>query len=169
MKTFVYDDEIERVKKSLEAAPTISQAFGKDWINNNLLNKEERSKKHAMFWMVLDEKRCKKMEDWLLTLKTKLQDAKFTKVVNLIKEKKQEIEFYSFVAEIEVLSYYKRNENDNYKVEFEPHIPKTTKVGDIEITFDSTQVFLEITRLFSSEEEEKIDKIKELYVRVLMK
>jgi hypothetical protein len=161
MRAFVYDDEIERVKKSLEAAPTISEALGKDWINNNLLNKEERLKKHAMFWMFLDESRCRKMEDWLLTLKTTLHDAKFTKIVNLMKEKKQEIEFYSFVAEIEVLSYYKKNEKNNYKVEFEPNIPGTTKVGDIKISYDSTEVFLEITRIFSSEEEQKFDKIKE--------
>jgi hypothetical protein len=159
MRAFVDDDEIERVKKNLETAPTISEALGEDWINNNILNKEERSEKHVMFWMFLDESKCKKMEDWLSTLKTTLSGAKFLKVVNSLKEKKREKEFYSFVPEIEVLSYYKKQENDSFKVEFEPDIPGKTKVGDVKLYFDSTQVFLEITRLFSSKEEEEINRI----------
>ena len=159
MRAFVDNDEVERVKKNLETTPTISEALGEDWINNNIPNKEERSEKHVMFWMFLDESKCKKMEDWLSTLKTTLSGAKFLKVVNSLKEKKRENEFYSFVTEIEVLSYYKKQENDSFEVEFEPHIPSKTKVGDIKLSFDSTQVFLEITRLFLSKEEEETNRI----------
>jgi hypothetical protein len=161
MRIFVDDDEIENVKKSLEITPTISEVLGKDWLNNNFLNKEERSKKHAMFWIFLDESRYKQMEDWLRTLKTRLPSTKFIKIVNLLKEKKGENEFYSFIPEIEVLSYYKKQENENFRVEFEPNIPSKTKVGDIKLFFNSTEIFLEITRLFSSEEEKEIDKIIE--------
>jgi len=161
MRVFVEDNEIERVKKNLEITPTISDTFGKAWINDNFLNKEERVKKHAMFWIFLDESKCKKMEEWLSTLKAKLPETKFIKIVNSLKEKRGGNEFYSFVPEIEVLSYYKKQENDTFNVEYEPAIPGKTKVGDIKLAFDKTEVFIEITRLFSSEEEARIDKMLE--------
>ncbi|MCW4046401.1 MAG: hypothetical protein NWE99_02410, partial [Candidatus Bathyarchaeota archaeon] len=161
MRVFVDDAEIEIAKKRLETTPTISESFGKEWINSNLLNKEERAKKHVMFWMFLDEVKFKKLEEWLLTLRRTLPDTKFVKIVNMLKEKRGENEFYSFIPEIEVLSFYKQKENDTFKVEFEPAIPGKTKVGDVKLAFDTVQVFLEVTRLFSSEEEEKFNKIIE--------
>ena len=159
MRFFVDETEIEIVRKSLEASPIIVEAFGKNWIDKNFLNKEERYKKHTMFWIFLDESKSKKMEDWLSTLKASLPETKFSKVVNSLKEKRGENEFYSFVPEIEALSYYEKQESENFKVEYEPDIPGKTKVGDIKLTIDSTPIFVEITRLFSSEEEERIKKL----------
>ena len=123
MKTFVDDAEIEAVKKSLEASPAIAEALGKDWVDENFLTKEERTKRHPMFWIFLDQSKSKKMEDWLSTLKTRLPRTKFTKIVNSLKGKRGENEFYSYIPEIEVLSYYKKQENGNFKVEYEPPIP----------------------------------------------
>lgn len=78
--------------KNLESIPTISEALGEDWINNRILNKEERSEKHVIFSMFLDESKCRKMEELLSTLKTTLSGAKFLKVVNSLEEKKREKE-----------------------------------------------------------------------------
>jgi len=49
MKAFVDDAEIETVKKSLEASPEIAEALGKDWIDENFLKKEERTKRPPCF------------------------------------------------------------------------------------------------------------------------
>jgi hypothetical protein len=47
--------EIEITRKSLEASPTMLEAFDEDWIDKNFLNAEERYKKHTMFWIFLEE------------------------------------------------------------------------------------------------------------------
>jgi len=108
-----------------------------------------------MFLIFLDQSKSKKMEDWLSTLKTRLPRTKFTKIVNSLKGKRGENEFYSYIPEIEVLSYSKKQENGNFKVEYEPPIPGKTRIGDIKLTIGSIPVFLEVTRLFSSAEEEE--------------
>jgi len=159
MKAFVDDAEIETVKKSLEASPEIAEALGKDWIDENFLKKEERTKRHPKFWIFLDQSKSKMIEDWLSTLKTRLPRTKFTKNVNSLKGKRGENEFYSYIPEIEVFSYYKKQENGNFKVEFEPPIPGKTRIGDVKLTIGSIPVFLEVTRLFSSAEEERISNI----------
>ena len=161
MKIFVDETEIEIVRKRLETDSIFSKFFGEEWIKENFLNQEERSKKHMMFWVVLEEIKYQKMEDWLSTLKRTLPETKFVKIVNTLKEKRGKNKFYSFIPEIEVLAYYLKQENDNFKVEFEPKIPGKTKVGDIKLMFDSNQIFLEITRLFASEKEERINAIME--------
>jgi len=104
-----------------------------------------------MFLIFLYQSRSKMMEDWLSTLKTRLPRTKLTKIVNSLKGKRGENEFYSYIPEIEVFSYYKKQENGNFKVEFEPPILGKTRIGDIKLTIGSIPVFLEVTRLFSSE------------------
>lgn len=58
-------------------------------VNKKLL---KGSEKHVIFWMFLDESKCRKIEEWLSTLKTTLSSAKFLKVANSLEEKKREKE-----------------------------------------------------------------------------
>jgi hypothetical protein len=157
MELIVRGEEIERVRSNLQLTPTLSEVLGEDWINNNLLNKEERLKKHALFWLILDENKCKIIDSWLQILKPSLPQSKFVGVVNDLKRKREEIEFYSYLSEIEVLAFYKKSESANFSVEFEPRVPGTTKWGDIKLTIDGREIFLEVTRLFSSDEEREFD------------
>jgi hypothetical protein len=114
---------------------------------------------------LLDENKSGKLEDWLRILKSTLRDSKSFKVVNSLIKKREKIGFYSYLSEIEVLAYYKSQENKRFLVEFEPHVPGKPKVGDIKLNFNSKDVFIEITRIFQSEEEDRIDKIMEVIER----
>ena len=159
MRIFVSSQEIERVEANVKRSPVLYEVFGKDWIYNDLLTKQKRFQKHALFWLLLDENKSKKLEDWLRILKSTLLNSKFFKVINSFMKKRGKIAFYSYLSEIEVLAYYKNQENNGFLVEFEPHVPGKPKVGDIKLNFNSKDVFIEITRMFPSEEEERINKI----------
>jgi uncharacterized protein YfcZ (UPF0381/DUF406 family) len=155
----IRNEEIEKCKVNLQNCPMITNAFGKEWIESNLLNKEERLNKHSLFWIILNTNKCRMLEDWLSILNSSLISTKFTKIINNLKNKREDIEFYSLLSEIEVLAYYKKQENDTFKVEYEPAIPNKTEVGDIKLIIDNKEVYLEITRLFSSDEEKELNSI----------
>jgi hypothetical protein len=157
MSVFVNDEEIVRVQKALESFPIIAKSLGADWTKNNLLNKQERANKHAIFWILLDDTKRQKMANWLSTLKPILPEPKFNKIINSLKEKKNEKEFYSFIPEVEVLAYYANKANEGIAIEYEPKIPGKNNVGDIKLTKGTMQIFLEITRLFESKEEERVN------------
>jgi hypothetical protein len=165
MRVFVDEAEIRRVKESLESTPIIVEALGNHWIINNLLNKEERTKKHTIFWLLLDDTKRQKMANWLSVLKSSLPEPKFNKIINSLREKRSEKEFYSFIPEVEVLAYYGNKGNEGIEVEYEPNIPGKTNIGDIKLTLNSTQIFLEITRLFESKDEERINGLIQTLVK----
>lgn len=158
----VRDEEIDRVRKNLEAMPLTTEALSKEWITTNILSMEERTTKHSIFWLLYYDDRSKKLEEWLTILKDLLPYTKFTKIVNSLKERRGENEFKSFLPEIEVLAYYGTKKDSGVSVEYEPNIPEKDKVGDIKLSFGSNEVYLEITRLFSSEKEKKIDDLLHL-------
>lgn len=153
----VRQEEIDRVREYLEAMPITSEALGKEWITANILNIEERTKKHSLFWLLWYSDRTSKLESWLTVLKASLPDTKFKKIVNSLKEKAGEYEFGSFIPEIEVLAYYASKKDDGVSVEYEPSIPNKDNVGDIKLSFGGNDVYLEVTKLFSSEKEKRID------------
>ena len=51
--SLVLQEEIDRVREYLGAMPITSEALGKEWITANILNLEERSKKHSLFFASL--------------------------------------------------------------------------------------------------------------------
>lgn len=158
----VRQEEIDRVREYLEAMPITSEALGKEWITVNILNIEERTKKHSLFWLLWYSDRTSKLESWLTVLKASLPDTKFKKIVNSLKEKAGEYEFGSFIPEIEVLAYYASKKDDGVSVEYEPSIPNKDNVGDIKLSFGGNDVYLEVTKLFSSEKEKRIDDLLHL-------
>jgi hypothetical protein len=86
-----------------------------------------------------------------------LPDTKFKKIINSLKEKAGENEFGSFIPEIEVLAFYASKKDDGVSVEYEPNIPNKNNVGDIKLSFGGKEMYLEVTKLFSSEKEKRID------------
>jgi hypothetical protein len=151
----VRNEEIDRVRRNLEGMLLTTEALSEEWITTNILNTEERKTKHSIFWLLYYDDRSKKLEEWLTILKNLLPDAKFSKIVNSLKEKRGEIDFKSLLPEIEVLAYYGTKKDSGVRVEYEPDIPKKENVGDIKLSIGSNEVYFEITRLFSSEREEK--------------
>ncbi len=156
MRAFVDKEEIKEVKENLESTPIIVDVLGDNWINNNLLNREERIKKHTLFWLFLDATKIQKMENWLIVTKACVTGTKFNKIVNSLKAKRDEKDCYSLLAELEVLAYYG---SKGIKVEYEPDIPEKKNVGDLKLTIGSVEVFVEITRLFESQEDERTTKL----------
>lgn len=105
---------------------------------------EERTKKHTIFWLLLDSTKSGKLEAWLSILKSSLPDTKFARIINSLKERKGENEFNSFLPEVEVLAYYASEKDKEIKVDYQPNIPGKPKVGDIKLSFDGNEVYLEV-------------------------
>ena len=151
MREFVKEEELQQVSRCLESTPLIKSELGANWIANNLLNMEQRIKKHYLFWLFLESWKIQKVEQWLKDLRLSLPQSKYRKIINSLKAKWSEKDFNSLISELEVLAYYA---SKGLKVEYEPNIPKKRKVGDIKLNLLSTEVFIEVTRLFESKEEE---------------
>jgi hypothetical protein len=153
MKIYVEDAETKKVKEELENTPLIKREFGNEWIDSNLLNVEERLKKHSLFWLFLEAAKIQKMEKWLTEIKACVPQSKFNKIINSIKGSRLDKDFFSLIPELEVLAYYG---SKGIKIEYEPNIPEKRNIGDIKLTINSVEIFVEITRLFESEEEERV-------------
>lgn len=150
MHKLTKDQEIEQVKSNLSACNTLVGALNPDWINNQILQKMERAKAHNLFWLLLNKDRSQKLDSWLAILKATLLQTKFQGLINKMKRKTRKIEFYSLLSEIEVVSHYAKRD---YIVEYEP------PHGDLKLILNGSEVFLEIARLFSSQEEERISSL----------
>ncbi len=159
LEPLVEEAEIEEVRKNLESTSLLSNELGIDWIANNLLNVENRLAKHSLFWLFLEPPKFQKMENWLKIVKSCIPKSKFLKIINSLKERRDEKDFYSLLAEIEVLAFYG---SKGIKVEYEPNIPKKKNIGDIKLIINSFEVFVEVTRLFQSKEEEQIRSLTHL-------
>lgn len=144
------------MKSHLSSLPQLVDILGSDWINRVLLIKTERKNAHALFWLLLDLMESQKLDAWLTILKFSLYFTKFQGIINTLKRMGGNVAFYSFLSEIEVLSHYMSKRDENFDVEYEPCR------GDIKITLNGSEVFLEIARLFSSENQERIDRLKEI-------
>ena len=154
MLKMLRDEEIEQVKANLSSVPPLIDALGSDWINKALLTRTERKKVHVLFWLLLNPMKSQKLNYWLQILKSSLSSTNFQGLINDLKKKSANLEFYSLLSEIEVLSFYMAKRNNFHSVEYEP------THGDIKITVDGYEVFLEVARLFSSEDQERTDKLE---------
>ena len=154
MLKMLRDEEIEQVKANLSSVPPLIDALGSDWINKALLTRTERKKVHVLFWLLLNPMKSQKLNYWLQILKSSLSSTNFQGLINDLKKKSANLEFYSLLSEIEVLPFYMAKRNNFHSVEYEP------THGDIKITVDGYEVFLEVARLFSSEDQERTDKLE---------
>jgi hypothetical protein len=154
MRELVREEEIEQVRQCLEVTPLLKNELGIDWIKSNLLTIEKRATKHYLFWLFVENWKVLKIERWLTDLRIYLPQPKFRKIINYLKAKNNKTDFNSLISELEVLAYYS---NKGLKVEYEPNIPEKRKIGDIKLTFGSIEVFIEVTRLFESQDEKNRD------------
>ena len=98
----------------------------------------------------MDKDKSQKLDGWLTTLRATLLKTKFRGLVNKIKKRGKEIEFYSLLSEMEVVSYYSKR---GYDLEYEP------VQGDLKLVLNNSEIFIEIARLFPSQEEQRIDRL----------
>lgn len=153
MQKLTKDEEIEQVRSNLKRCKTLADTLTLDWIKKQILQKMEKTKIHKLFWLLLDEDKSQNLDNWLTTLKTILPDSKFKGLINKIKKSSGEIEFFSLLSEIEVVSYYS---SKGHVLEYEP--PK----GDLKLSLNGSEIFIEIARLFSSQEEQRINSLAHL-------
>ena len=152
MRKYTYDSEVALVKSNLNRCKELLSFLGSTWVEKELLQVKERSKAHPLFWMLLDEVKSRKLKSWLEVLSKALSKTKFSGLLNKLRKSVEGIVFYSLLSEIEVVSFYARTQ----QIEYEP------PCGDLKLSFDGKEVFIEIARLFSSYEEEKIQSLSQL-------
>jgi len=153
MQKLTKDQEIEQVQSNLKRCKTLVDTLTSDWVDKQILQKMERTKIHTLFWLLWDKDKSQKLDSWLRTLKTTLPNTKFQGLINKIKKSSGEIEFFSLLSEIEVVSYYS---SKGHVLEYEP--PK----GDLKLSLNGSEVFIEIAKLFSSQEEQRINSLANL-------
>ena len=153
MKKIIEDSEVEQVVSFLEAQTEFTSLLGKDWVKNNLLGKKERLGAHYLFWLLLNQNEGKFLVNCLRNIKGSIPTTKFTGLINKLKRSKRKIEFYSLLSEIEVLGYYA---SKNLEIEYEPI------QGDIKLTINNSQVFIEIAKLFSSKKQDEYEKLQNI-------
>ena len=153
MQRLTKEEEIKHVKSNLGRCKTLIDALTLDWIIEQILQKKERTEIHKLFWLLLDENKSQILGNWFATLNRKLPRAKFKGLINKIKRSGWEIGFFSLLSEIEVVSHYL---SKGYVVEYEP--PR----GDVKLSLNGSEVFIEIAKLFSSQEEQRIESLSNL-------
>jgi hypothetical protein len=152
VRKYTDDQEIARVKSNLNQCKKLFSFLGSTWIEEELFQLKERPKAHPLFWMLLDEVKSNKLQSWLEALSSTLPETKFSGLLNKLRKSCEGIDFYSLLSEIEVVSFYARTQ----EIEYEP------PCGDIRLSVNGYEVFVEIARLFSSHEEERIHSLSQL-------
>jgi len=146
----------ELAKVHIESNPILVELFGKDWIYS-LFDINDKDKQHPLFWYIVDIIKCQKLVSQLKIIRGNCK-----KINTLVKKLKTEtINFYSFISEIEVLSYYYRKLSDKYEMEYEPDVPEKGKKSDIRINVEGENYFLDVIRIKELSEIENMDEISE--------
>jgi hypothetical protein len=153
MQKYTDDEEIARVKLNLDRCKNLRSFLSPYWIEKELLQQKERAKAHSLFWLLLDNDKSTRFQGWLEVLSRTLLSTKFSGVINRLRNSQGRIELCSLLSEIEVVSFYAAK---GETLEYEP--PK----GDLKLVFNGSEVFIEIARLFSSQEEERISSLSGL-------
>lgn len=127
------------------------EPWSKKWLES-FIEKEDRNEIHPFFWLLQEDVDSDRLASQLDVLKNKC--AKYNTIIKkLIVD-----DFYSVVAEIEVMSFF-------YKVfgpdiEYEPKIEGTERKPDLKITFIDESYFVEISLLKNDEREQKMDELE---------
>jgi hypothetical protein len=152
MRKCTDDQEVALVKSNLNQCKKLYAFLGSTWIEKELLQAKERQKAHPLFWMLLDDVKCGKLQSWLEALNSALLKTKFSGLLNKLRKSVEGVAFHSFLSEIEVVSFYARTQ----EIQYEP------PCGDLSFSVEGKEVFIEIARLFSSREEERIQSLSQL-------
>ncbi len=137
-------EEFEKVKTNLEKYPLFKELLSESWINNKILNQENRFKKHYLFWYLLEDTKAEFLSNDLNTIK---EDVKIASFISKIKKFKDQDNFDPFRTELQIYAYYKSKENDDFKVEYEPSVPESSKNNDILIKYSGEDYYVEIFTL----------------------
>ncbi len=140
----IREDEFEAVKNNLQKYPLFKELLSKEWINLNILDQEDRFKKHFLFWHLIDNNRAKTLQDDLNIIK---DDSKITSFISKIKKFRDQDNFDPFRTELQVYAYYKSKESDDFKVLYEPQVPNSSRKNDILIKFRGEDHYVEIFTL----------------------
>jgi len=143
-------EETQRVKTNLDKYDKIRKYLGNDWINDNILNNRSRSSVHAIFWHLYDSHKAKLIEKWLDIIYKKNSLNIFQKIIQKIKNSKDERNFLSLLPEIEIYAYY-LNLKDFKEVMYEPNLISSQKKADLKLITINDEIYIEITRIFPDE------------------
>jgi len=129
-------------KKNIESNQILLELFGRDWIYS-LFEVKNSDRQHPIFWHIVDNNKCQKLVAQLTIINENCK-----KIYTLVKKLKTEINnFYSFISEIEVLSYYYSKLSDKYEIEYEPDVYEKGKKSDIRINVEGEDYFLDVIRI----------------------
>ncbi len=138
-------EEFDQVKKNLELYTVFKELFGEEWINNKILNEEDRFEKHYLFWTLIDEHQSKFLANDLSIIKSDNQSK--NAIISKMKKCSDKDSFDPFRSELIVFAYYKNKETEEFKVSYEPPVPDSERKNDVLITFKGEKHYLEIFTL----------------------
>lgn len=126
------------------------EPWSKKWLES-FIDMKYRNKIHPFFWLLQEDAKSDRLSNQLDVLKNKCAKYK-TIIKKLIVD-----DFYSVLAEIEVMSYFYKVFGSN--IEYEPKIEGTNGKPDLKINFNDESYFIEISLLKNDELEQKMDNL----------
>lgn len=158
MSKTVSDEEIDIVKKTLESFPKLIEYLSDEWVTKTLLTREDRLTKHYLFYELLNMDKATSINHWLNIINHK-DETLLSKLVRKIKNGGNQVDFLSLIPEIETLSFYL---SLNYfdEICYEPSIGNAKP--DIQLFKGSTEIFIEISRIFPDEGITKQSRLEDL-------
>jgi len=149
----------EDIKKNLEEFPIIKELFGSDWIDSQFEIKSLKEL-HPFFKSFYNKDFLEKISPKLILIKNKTD--KIKRIIKKIKTNKDEDTIRSVLSEIEVLSFYYKKQNDDFKVEYEPILENLEKVPDIKLTIANKEYFAEIITILDDQYFREIGRIQNI-------
>lgn len=149
----IRDYEYKAVSNNLDDNQAIIKKIGEEWIQDNILNKEERERKHFLFWELFESNKAENLSKMILALE---KENYFNSLISKLKKYRNKENFYPFLSELNVLYFYKTQENKKFKIKkYEPSLPdKKGKKNDILLEIEGEKYYIEIFTLM----EDKIDR-----------
>jgi len=165
MVKLVRDEEIDIVKQTLDGFPKLIEYLSDEWVIKVLLTREDRLSKHYLFYELLSRDKATSINHWLNIINQK-DEALLDKLVRKIKSSGNQVDFLSLIPEIEALSFY-ISLNHFDEIYYEPSIGNAKP--DIKLVKDTTEIFIEITRIFPDEGITRQSKLEDLLQREMGK
>ncbi len=152
---YITDSPIKQVKLNLNKLPTFKRLLGEEFLKK-LFRPEERTKKHPLFWLLLNDfYSAERLVKSLLILETKCD--KFSSILDRFRVEGDRLNFFSLLTEIDILAHYYNNTSDALVIEAYPRVEDKGTKADMKIIANGEEYYVEILTVFQDRVQQEIE------------
>jgi len=149
------NEKLKIIKDNLNNLPQFKSYFSEKWLDKQL-NLDEIH--HPLFVILSDKNSSSKLVNNLKILKSNCY--RYKRIIKKLKADKNHNNFFSTLTEIDVISYYYQQNNDQISLEYEPSVPGGKKL-DLKMNIKGIDYFFEILTVFEDAKLENYSNLKE--------